>query len=84
MNGLLALSRAIDAMTERVGRIVYWLVLVVVLISAANAVVRGEVPDYAVVAGSPARIVRRWVEGVGWDPPMRDVTMHKPDGWDDD
>jgi len=40
VNGLLALSRAIDAMTERVGRFVYWLVLIVVLISAANAVVR--------------------------------------------
>ena len=40
MNALLALSRAIDAITERVGRIVYWLVLVVVLISAANASVR--------------------------------------------
>lgn len=40
MNALLALSRAIDAFTERVGRIVYWLILVVVLISAANAVVR--------------------------------------------
>ena len=40
MNGLLALSRAIDGMTERVGRLVYWLVLIVVLISAANAVVR--------------------------------------------
>ena len=40
MNGLLALSRAIDGMTERVGRLVYWLILVVVLISAANAVVR--------------------------------------------
>ena len=40
MNALLALSRAIDAVTERVGRIVYWLVLVVVLISAANASVR--------------------------------------------
>jgi TRAP-type mannitol/chloroaromatic compound transport system permease small subunit len=40
VNGLLALSRAIDAMTERVGRLVYWLVLVVVLISAANATVR--------------------------------------------
>jgi len=40
VNGLLALSRAIDGMTERVGRLVYWLVLVVVLISAANAVVR--------------------------------------------
>jgi len=40
VNALLALSRAIDAFTERVGRIVYWLILVVVLISAANATVR--------------------------------------------
>jgi TRAP-type mannitol/chloroaromatic compound transport system permease small subunit len=40
VNALLALSRAIDAVTERVGRIVYWLVLIVVLISAANASVR--------------------------------------------
>jgi TRAP-type mannitol/chloroaromatic compound transport system permease small subunit len=40
VNALLALSRTIDAITERVGRIVYWLVLIVVLISAANATVR--------------------------------------------
>ena len=40
MKALLALSRAIDAVTERVGRLVYWLVLIVVLISAANATVR--------------------------------------------
>ncbi|HSQ81647.1 MAG TPA: TRAP transporter small permease subunit [Casimicrobiaceae bacterium] len=40
MNTLLALSRAIDAATERVGRFVYWLILAVVLISAANATVR--------------------------------------------
>ena len=40
MNAMLALSRAIDAITERVGRFVYWLVLIVVLISAANAIVR--------------------------------------------
>ncbi len=40
MNAMLALSRAIDAITERVGRFVYWLVLIVVLISAANATVR--------------------------------------------
>jgi TRAP-type mannitol/chloroaromatic compound transport system permease small subunit len=40
MNALLALSRAIDALTERIGRVVYWLVLAVVLISAANATVR--------------------------------------------
>jgi TRAP-type mannitol/chloroaromatic compound transport system permease small subunit len=40
VDALLALSRAIDAFTERVGRLVYWLVLIVVLISAANATVR--------------------------------------------
>ena len=40
MKGLLALSRAIDALNERVGHIVYWLVLAAVLISATNAVVR--------------------------------------------
>jgi TRAP-type mannitol/chloroaromatic compound transport system permease small subunit len=40
LNALLALSRAIDALSERIGRIIYWLVLVVVLISAANATVR--------------------------------------------
>jgi len=40
VNAMLALSRAIDAITERVGRVVYWLVLIVVLISASNAIVR--------------------------------------------
>ena len=40
MNALLALSRAIDALNERVGRTVTWLVLAAVLISAANAIVR--------------------------------------------
>lgn len=40
MNALLALSRAIDALSERVGRTLIWLVLVAVLISCANAVVR--------------------------------------------
>ena len=37
---LLALSRLIDALTERVGKSVYWLVLATVLISAFNAIVR--------------------------------------------
>lgn len=46
MNALLALSRAIDAVTERVGRLVYWLILVVVLVSAANATVR-KLFDYS-------------------------------------
>jgi len=37
---LLALSRAIDAISERIGQCVCWLVLATVLISAANATVR--------------------------------------------
>ena len=41
------------------------------VVVAAGAVVRGEVPDYAVVAGAPARIVRRWEPGTGWQPPLR-------------
>jgi len=40
LNALLALSRAIDALSERIGRAIYWLVLAVVLISAANATIR--------------------------------------------
>lgn len=40
MKALLALSRAIDALSERIGQCVYWLVLATVLISAANATVR--------------------------------------------
>ncbi|PJE97878.1 acyltransferase [Streptomyces carminius] len=38
---------------------------------AAGAVVRGEVPDHAVVAGAPARVVRRWDPEDGWCPPLR-------------
>jgi TRAP-type mannitol/chloroaromatic compound transport system permease small subunit len=40
MSSLLSLSRLIDRLNERVGHAFYWLVLVTVLISAANAVVR--------------------------------------------
>ena len=40
MNALLTISRAIDALNERVGRMVLWLVLAMVLISAANALAR--------------------------------------------
>ena len=36
----MSLSRVIDAANERVGRIVYWLILVAVLVSAGNAIVR--------------------------------------------
>jgi serine acetyltransferase len=41
------------------------------VVVAAGAVVRGEVPDFAVVAGAPARIVRRWEPETGWQPPLR-------------
>src|SRR5437879_9404418 len=37
---LLRLSRAIDALNERVGHLVYWLILAAVLVSAGNASVR--------------------------------------------
>ena len=40
MKALLAVSRAIDALSERIGQAIYWLVLATVLISAANATVR--------------------------------------------
>ena len=40
MNALLKLSRRIDALTERVGQAALWLVLVVVLVSAGNAMMR--------------------------------------------
>ncbi|NSC20396.1 acyltransferase [Streptomyces albus subsp. chlorinus] len=38
---------------------------------AAGAVVRGEVPDHAVVAGAPAKVVRRLDPREGWQPPLR-------------
>lgn len=40
MKFLLAVSRVIDALNERVGRTVLWLTLIVVLVSAGNAVSR--------------------------------------------
>lgn len=40
MNTLLSASRLIDAVNERVGRAVIWLVLAAVLVSAGNAIVR--------------------------------------------
>jgi acetyltransferase-like isoleucine patch superfamily enzyme len=41
------------------------------VVVAAGSVVRGEVPDHAVVAGAPARVVRRWDPSRGWEPPLR-------------
>ncbi len=40
MQLLLGLSRLIDAFSERLGKLIYWLVLLAVVISAGNAVVR--------------------------------------------
>jgi acetyltransferase-like isoleucine patch superfamily enzyme len=40
---------------------------------AAGSIVRGVVPDHSVVAGVPARVVRRWTADGGWAPPLRDA-----------
>jgi len=40
MQALLKVSRLIDAINERIGRLVYWLVLAAVLLSAGNAIIR--------------------------------------------
>jgi acetyltransferase-like isoleucine patch superfamily enzyme len=39
------------------------------VVVAAGAVVRGKVPDYAVVGGVPARVLREYVAGAGWMAP---------------
>ncbi len=39
------------------------------VVVAAGAVVRGHVPDYAVVGGVPAKIIREYLPGSGWVPP---------------
>lgn len=50
------------------------------VVVAAGAVVRGDVPDHSVVAGVPAKIVRRRVDG-RWDPPIDPPTEPPPDDW---
>jgi TRAP-type mannitol/chloroaromatic compound transport system permease small subunit len=52
---LLSLSRFIDAMNERIGHIVYWLVLVMVLVSSGNATSR-----YAFSIASNAWLELQW------------------------
>jgi TRAP-type mannitol/chloroaromatic compound transport system permease small subunit len=52
---LLAFSRAVDWVTERLGKLVTWCVLIAVLISAANASVR-----YAFNASSNAWLEIQW------------------------
>lgn len=40
MNALLALSRGIDWLNNQVGKLIYWLILIAVLVSAGNATIR--------------------------------------------
>lgn len=47
----------------------------------AGAVVRGEFPDHAVLAGIPAKVVRRYQTGAGWQPELRDLGIDPPEGW---
>jgi len=65
---LLGLAKVIDALNERVGVLVTWLVLLVTLLSAANAVVR-----YAFHYSSNAYLEAQWylfalifLWGAGW------------------
>jgi len=39
------------------------------VVVAAGSVVRGTVEDHAVVGGTPARVIRRLEEGIGWTYP---------------
>lgn len=55
MNGLLALARLIDRLTETVGRAAIWLILVATVISAGNALSR-----YALGASSNAWLELQW------------------------
>jgi TRAP-type mannitol/chloroaromatic compound transport system permease small subunit len=55
MNRLLAISRAIDALNGRVGRATIWLILVMVLVSAGNALMR-----YAFNLSSNAWLELQW------------------------
>ncbi len=47
----------------------------------AGAVVRGEFPDHAVLAGVPARLIRCYDPASGWQPELRDLRIDPPEGW---
>ena len=55
MKALLSVSRAIDALNNRVGQSIYWLILIAVLVSAGNAVVR-----YSLNTSSNAWLEIQW------------------------
>lgn len=55
MKSLLALSRAIDTLNEYLGRLVYWCILIMVLVSSGNATMR-----YAFNIASNAWLELQW------------------------
>lgn len=55
MKALLAISRAIDRLNERIGRATIWLILVMALVSTVNALVR-----YALHQSSNAWLELQW------------------------
>jgi TRAP-type mannitol/chloroaromatic compound transport system permease small subunit len=55
LNGLLALSRGIDIVNERIGRLACWLTFIVVLVACANAILR-----YGFRVGSNTFIDLQW------------------------
>ena len=48
---------------------------------AAGSVVRGAVPDNCVIAGAPARVVRRHDPDAGWTPPLTHVPDPPAEWW---
>jgi acetyltransferase-like isoleucine patch superfamily enzyme len=46
---------------------------------AAGSVVRGAIPDQCVIAGAPARVVRRYHPETGWEPPLRGGRIPLPE-----
>jgi acetyltransferase-like isoleucine patch superfamily enzyme len=48
------------------------------VVVAAGSVVKGDIPDYSVVAGAPARIVRRYLPELGWVYTDPDGTPREP------
>lgn len=50
------------------------------VVVAGGSVVRGHVPDHSVVAGVPAKVIRRREDGE-WIPPITDPGDPPPEGW---
>ena len=47
MHGLLSVARGIDSLTAFIGRSVMWLILLAVIVSSGNAIIRKLAPQYA-------------------------------------